>query len=49
MADILLENIKLVVLFGLIAGVIAMSHFGKATAKPRKAHRRSDSTAQASR
>jgi hypothetical protein len=41
MTALLLENIKLVVLFVLIATVIAMSHFGVAGPTRRKARRHS--------
>jgi hypothetical protein len=40
MTDILLENIKLVMLFVLIATVIGMSHFGLASPTRRKSHHR---------
>ena len=41
MTDILIENIKLVVLFVLIASVIVMSHFGGATLSRPKTRRHS--------
>jgi hypothetical protein len=46
MTDILLENIKLVALFVLIAAVIGMSHFGSATPALAKT-RRNDKPASA--
>lgn len=40
MTDIFqIENIKLIVLFALIAAVIVMSHFGAAEPAPRKTRR----------
>jgi hypothetical protein len=47
MTDILLENLKLIVLFILIAAVIGMSHFGAATPARPKAHRKYDKPAPA--
>jgi hypothetical protein len=49
MADILLENIKLVVLFILIAAVIGMSHFGMASTARRKTPGHSSTAALANR
>jgi hypothetical protein len=49
MTDILLENIKLVVLLVLIAAVIGMSHLGLAAPARRKARRHSSTPAPASR
>jgi hypothetical protein len=50
MTDILqIENIKLVVLFVLIATVIAMSHFGAASPTRHKVRRHSGTTASAGR
>jgi hypothetical protein len=50
MTDIFqIENIKLVVLFVLIAAVIAMSHFGVADPTRRKARRGSGTPAPADR
>lgn len=41
MTSLLLENIKLVLLFGLIATVIALSHIGQSVPETRKLRHRS--------
>ena len=45
MTGLLLENIKLIVLFVWIAAVIALSHFGQNAPAQRKSGRRSAATA----
>ncbi len=44
-----IENIKLIVLFALIASVIVMSHFGVAPATPRKVRRHAGTAVPAHR
>jgi hypothetical protein len=47
MTDLLLENIKLIVLFVLIASVIVMSYFGEAAPSRPKARRKHSKVAPA--
>jgi hypothetical protein len=44
MTGLLVENIKLILLFAWIAAVIVLSHVGQAAAAPRKSRRRTTAT-----